>query len=130
MIGGPNLRYVRVEPPLAQCTSTTAVTQFTILLSSGVHVQSGLRDSGTLIYTPYYIFLSSPPPDGPSSGTESNLPVSHSTPGIQIVDFADSRQLFTSPFIFCFLFGGPRYDTYMLHRKGDIVAIFFLRLRS
>ena len=30
MTGGPNLRYVRVEPPLAQCTSTTAVTQFTI----------------------------------------------------------------------------------------------------
>ena len=52
MIDGPNIRYVRVEPPLAQCTSTvnTAVTQFTILLSSGVHVQSGLRDSGTLIY--------------------------------------------------------------------------------
>ena len=50
MIVGPNLRYVRVEPPLAQRTSTVAVTQFTILLSSGVHVQSGLRDSGTLIY--------------------------------------------------------------------------------
>ena len=50
MIGGPNLQYVRVEPPLAQCTSTTAATQFIILLSSGVHGQSGLRDSGTLIY--------------------------------------------------------------------------------
>ena len=51
MIDGPNIRYVRVEPPLAQCTSTvnTAVTQFTILLSSGVHVQSGLRDAGTVI---------------------------------------------------------------------------------
>ena len=37
-----------------------------------------------------YIFsiFSSSPPDGPSSGTESNLPVSHPAPGIQIVDFA------------------------------------------
>ena len=84
MIGGPNLRYVRVEPPLAQCTSTTAVTQLTILSSSGVDVQSDVRDSGTLIYI-YSIFSSSP--DGPSSGTESNLPVSHPTPGIQIVDY-------------------------------------------
>ena len=51
MISGPNLRYVRVEPPFVQYTrTTTAVTQFTILFSSGVHVQSGLRDSGTLIY--------------------------------------------------------------------------------
>ena len=50
MIGGPNLRYVRVEPPLAQCTSATVVTLSTILFSSGVHVQSGLRDSGTVIY--------------------------------------------------------------------------------
>ena len=58
MIGGPNLRYVRVEPPIVQCTSTTAVTQFTILLSSGVHVQSGLRASGTLIYiTSSYLLL-------------------------------------------------------------------------
>ena len=39
MIGGPNFRCVRVEPPFVQCTSTTPVTQFTIfLLSSGVHV--------------------------------------------------------------------------------------------
>ena len=44
MVGGPNLRYVRDEPPLAQCTSTTSVTQFTTLLSSGVHVQSGFRE--------------------------------------------------------------------------------------
>ena len=50
MIGGPNLRYVRVEPPLAQCTSATVVTQSTALFSSGVHVQSGLRHSGTLLY--------------------------------------------------------------------------------
>ena len=59
MIGGPNLRYVRVEPPLAQCTGTAAVTQFTILLYSGVHFQSGLRDSGTLIYTWYIYIISS-----------------------------------------------------------------------
>ena len=36
----------------------------------------------------YSILLSSPPPDGPSSGTESNLPVSHPTPGIQIAEYA------------------------------------------
>ena len=30
MIGGPNLRYVRAEPPLAQCTGATVVTQSTI----------------------------------------------------------------------------------------------------
>ena len=88
MIGGPNLRYVRVEPPLAPCTGATAVTQFTILFSSGVHVQSGLRDSGTIFYIVYSIFLSSLPPDGPSSGTESNLPVSHPTAGITIVNYA------------------------------------------
>ena len=58
MIGGPNLRYVRVEPHLAQCTSTTAVTQFTILFSSGVHVQSGLRDSGALIYIFHLLIFS------------------------------------------------------------------------
>ena len=81
MVGGPNLRYNRVEPPLLQCISTTAVTQFTILLSPGVHVQSALRDSVTLIRI-YSIFLSSTRPDGSSSGTESNPPVSHPTPGI------------------------------------------------
>ena len=48
MLGGPNLQYVRVEPPLAQCTGATAIAQSTFLSSSGVHVQSGLRDSGTL----------------------------------------------------------------------------------
>ena len=85
MIGGPNLRYVRAEPPLAQCTGATVVTQSTILFSSGVHVQSGLRDSGTLVRI-YSILLSSPR-DGLSSGTESNLPVSHPTSGIQIVDY-------------------------------------------
>ena len=76
MIGGPNLRYVRDEPPLAPCTinSTTAVTQFTIILLSSV-----------LEYI-YSMLLSSPPPDDPWSGTESNLPVSHPTRGIQIVD--------------------------------------------
>ena len=92
----PNVRYARVEPPLAQCTSATAVTQSTILFSSGVHVPSGLRDSGTLIYIYIYIysiFLFSPPRDGPSSGTESNLPVSHPTPGIQIVDYLSRRVL-------------------------------------
>ena len=62
MIGGPNVRYVRVEPPSAQCTSTTtAVTQFTILSSSGVHVQSGLREGSTFIYFLPGISLSSPP---------------------------------------------------------------------
>ena len=46
MIGGPNLPHVRVEPTLAQYTGTTATaTQSTILFSSGLHVQSGLRDS-------------------------------------------------------------------------------------
>ena len=57
MIGGPNLRYVRVEPPLAQCTGATVATQSTILFSSGVHVQSGLRDSGTLIYILSYCLI-------------------------------------------------------------------------
>ena len=50
MIGGPNLRCARVESPLAQCTGATAVAHFNILFSLGVHVQSGLRDSGTLLY--------------------------------------------------------------------------------
>ena len=87
MIGGPNLRYVRVKPPLAQCTSAPVVTQSTTLLSSGVHVQSGLRDSGTLIcILSSYLLLRVI--NGPSSGTESNLPVSHPTPGIQIVSYA------------------------------------------
>ena len=81
MIGGPNLRYVRVEHPLAGCSSTTSVTRFSFLLSSGVHVQ---RASGTRCL----IFLSSPLPDGPSSGTESNLPVRHPTPGAQIIGYA------------------------------------------
>ena len=36
----------------------------------------------------YSIFFSSAPPDGLSSDTESNLPVSHPTPGMQIVDYA------------------------------------------
>ena len=44
---------------------------------------------GLRYFNVYYIFLSSPP-DGPSSGTESNLPVSHPTPGIQIVDYTYS----------------------------------------
>ena len=58
MIGGPNLRYVRGEPPLAQCTGATAVTLFTLIVfSSGAHVQSGLRDSGTLICILDYIFI-------------------------------------------------------------------------
>ena len=86
MIIGPNVRCVRVEPPSAQCTSTTAVTHFTILLSSGVHVQGGLRHYSCTLTRTYSIFLLSPPPDGPWSGTKSNFPVSHPTPGIQIVD--------------------------------------------
>ena len=81
MLGGPNLRYVRVESPLAQC----------MLIEYWVHVQSSLRDSGTLVYI-FSIFLSSPAPDGPSLGTESNLPVSHPTPGIQIVDYPGSSR--------------------------------------
>ena len=56
MIGGRNLLYVRLEPPLAECTSTAAVTQLTItLLSSVVHVQRGLRDFGTSLYRLDYI---------------------------------------------------------------------------
>ena len=47
MIGGPNLRYVRVGPPLTELTSDTVITQSTILSSPGAHFQSGLRDSGT-----------------------------------------------------------------------------------
>ena len=35
----------------------------------------------------YSILLSFPLPDGLSSGTESNLPVSHPTPGIRIVNY-------------------------------------------
>ena len=84
MICGPNLRYVRVEPPLAQCASATVVTQSTIFVFFGCACSEwppGLR-----YFNIYSIFLSSPPPDGSSSGTESNLPVSHPTPGIQIVD--------------------------------------------
>ena len=46
-----------LSPLGAVCTSTTAVTQFTFLLSSGVHVQSGLRDSGTLLYILYFCLL-------------------------------------------------------------------------
>ena len=58
MIGGPHLRYVRVEPPLVQCTSATVVTQQSpFLFSLGVHVQSGHRDSGTLIYSVYLFHL-------------------------------------------------------------------------
>ena len=57
MIGGPNIRYVRVESPISQCTGATAVTLSTISFSSGVHVESGLRDSGTLIYIPSSYFV-------------------------------------------------------------------------
>ena len=83
MIGGPNLRYVQVDPQLAQCTSTTAANQFTILLSSGVPVQSSFRYSGTLLYiiSPYLLLRLMVP-----RRIQSNLPVSHPTPGIQIVD--------------------------------------------
>ena len=41
----------------------------------------------------YSIVLSSPP-DGPSSGTESNLPVSHPTSGIQIVNYRGPQLLY------------------------------------
>ena len=90
MIGGPNLWYVRVEPPLAGCTSTTAVdvTLFTLSVLFGCSCSEwppGLR-----YFIIYSIFLSSPPPDRPSSGTESNVPVSHPTPGVQIVDYDTS----------------------------------------
>ena len=50
---------MRVNVTTTTCSTTTAVTQFTILLSSGVHVQSGLRDSGTLIYIFYFLIFSS-----------------------------------------------------------------------
>ena len=53
-------------------------------LSSGVHVQNGLRDSGTFINIIFIV--SSPPPGDPSPGTESNFPVSHPTPGSQQID--------------------------------------------
>ena len=71
---------------LAQCSSAAVVTQSTILFSSCVHVHSGLRDSGTYIYI--LSLKASPPRDGLSSGTESNLPVIYPTPGIQIVEYA------------------------------------------
>ena len=85
MIGGPYLRYVRVELPLAQCTSTTAVTQFTIVLFGCACSEWPPGPEYFNMYI-YSIFLSSPP-EGPSSGTESSLPVSHPTPGMQIVDY-------------------------------------------
>ena len=35
----------------------------------------------------FFVYLCSPPPDAPSSSIESNLPVSHPTPAIQIVGY-------------------------------------------
>ena len=87
MIGGPYLRYVRAELPLAQCTSTTAVTQFTTFVLFGCACSEWPPGLG---YFNIYYILSSPPPDGPSSGTESSRPVNHPTPGIQIVDQSGS----------------------------------------
>ena len=49
MIGGPNLRYVRIEPPLAQCTGLLLLLSL-LFCSLGVCIKSGLRDSGTLVY--------------------------------------------------------------------------------
>ena len=58
MIGDPNLRYVRVEPPLAQCTSATVVTQPTIFVFFGCACSewpSGLRYFN--IYIPFSYLL-------------------------------------------------------------------------
>ena len=85
MIGGPNLRYVRVEPPLLQgILSAYCVCLLLAVFGSACSEWSpGLR-----YFIIFSIFLSSPPPDGPSTGTESNLPVSHPTAGMKISDYA------------------------------------------
>ena len=64
MIGGPNLRHVRIEPPLARCTSsTTAVTQFNIFVILGC--ASSEWPPRLWTFNAYSIFLSSLPPDVP-----------------------------------------------------------------
>ena len=78
MIGGPNLRYVRVKPPLLLLSKI-----FVIFVCACSEWPPGL-----LYFNICSIFLSTPPPDGPLFGTESNLPVSHPTPAIRIVDNA------------------------------------------
>ena len=84
MIGGLNLRYVRVEP------IWLGVLVLLLLLRSlfcYLRVCICSECPPGLRYFNIYIILSSPPPDGPSSGTESNLPVVHPTRGTQIVDY-------------------------------------------
>ena len=85
MTGGPNLRYFRVEPPWRSVLVLLLLLSCLFSLSPGVHAKCDLRDPGTFII--FSIFLSSPF-DGPSSGTERNLPVRYPTTGIQIVDYA------------------------------------------
>ena len=64
-----------------------------LLLLSSYFVMFGCACSewppGLGYFNIYSIFLSSPPPDGLSSGTESNLPVNHPPQGIQIVDYVE-----------------------------------------
>ena len=84
MIGGPSLRYIRVEPPLAQCTGATVVNSLSSFFAFFGCACSGWPP-GRRYFIIYSIFLSSPR-DGPSSGTESNLPVSRPTPGINSVE--------------------------------------------
>ena len=71
-------------PLLVECTGTTAVTLFTnrCLRACMFRVAWYLNT--------YSILLSSPSPDSPWLGTESNLPVRHPTPGIQVVDYSIS----------------------------------------
>ena len=52
-IGGPNLRYVRVEPPLAQCLITAPVAVFGCACSECPSFFSGDNDN---IYTYLYLF--------------------------------------------------------------------------
>ena len=65
MIGGPNLRHVRIEPLLARCTSstTTAVTQLNISVILGCACSEW--PPGLWTFNAYSIFLSSVPPDVP-----------------------------------------------------------------
>ena len=65
MIGGLYYRYVRVEPPLAQCTSTDCYSVH-YLLTSRVCMFRVTSGTPVLEYM-LYIILSSPPLDGPPS---------------------------------------------------------------
>ena len=49
MIGGPIFDMFELSPLWRSAHGATAVTLSTFSFSSGVHAQSGLRDSGTLI---------------------------------------------------------------------------------